>query len=215
MPILDNAVMLLPLCLLHIITGTSKSAYTSVGNQRKHKWRKPQYMKLRKACTSKNNPVLLAWYHIVPVLISSYLCCTSSAFSNTSSSTNTIKTMNNSKYHTFRRKYNITPIRKIINYNNKLLQLSRRNHRHPTCLTTDHKYKNNNKKPCPMIFDSDSIPIRVDNCCSRTLSGSLHDFDKTTLTSAATNMIITGFGDTETRITHTGTIIWNIHDDHG
>jgi hypothetical protein len=64
-------------------------------------------------------------------------------------------------------------------------------------------------------FDSDSVPIRVDNCCSQTLSGSLHDFDKTTLTPTTTNMTISDFSGTETKITHTGTIVWNIYDDHG
>jgi hypothetical protein len=66
-----------------------------------------------------------------------------------------------------------------------------------------------------MIFDSDSVPIRVDNCCSRTLFGSPHDFNKSTLTPTTSDITITGFGWTETRITHTGTIIWYIHDDHG
>jgi hypothetical protein len=66
-----------------------------------------------------------------------------------------------------------------------------------------------------MVFNSDSVPIRVDNCCSRTLSGSLHAFDKTTLTPTITNMTISVFSGTETKITHTGTIVWHIHDDHG
>jgi hypothetical protein len=64
-------------------------------------------------------------------------------------------------------------------------------------------------------FDSDSIPIRVDNCSSRTISGYKTDFVETTLQDVTTSMTITGFGNTQTSITHIGTIRWTILDDDG
>ena len=63
-------------------------------------------------------------------------------------------------------------------------------------------------------FDSDSVPIRIDNCCSRTISCSMKDFDTSTLTPTS-NQYIKGFGHTNTEITHTGTIIWKVRDDMG
>jgi hypothetical protein len=62
-------------------------------------------------------------------------------------------------------------------------------------------------------FDSDSVPIRVDNCCSRTISGYIDDFDPTTLKEATNDMKITGFGNTVTNIKYTGTLTWHITDD--
>lgn len=64
-------------------------------------------------------------------------------------------------------------------------------------------------------FDSDSVSIRIDNCCSRTISCSMKDFVADTMMPAANKQIIRGFGNTETIITHTGTIEWNIMDDEG
>lgn len=64
-------------------------------------------------------------------------------------------------------------------------------------------------------FDSDSVSIRIDNCCSRTISCSMKDFVADSLKPTDNKQIIRGFGNTETTITHTGTIAWNIMDDQG
>jgi hypothetical protein len=63
------------------------------------------------------------------------------------------------------------------------------------------------------VFDSDSFPIRIDNCCSRSISFSKQDFDVNTLVKAPLDMSIKGFGDTSTPIMHIGTIVWRILDD--
>lgn len=66
-------------------------------------------------------------------------------------------------------------------------------------------------------FDSDSVPIRIDNCCSRTLSFCKNDFDLTTFKEIPSDqkVVIKGFGNTLTTITHSGTISWHITDDNG
>jgi hypothetical protein len=80
--ILDNAMMLLPLCLLHITNPRSTYAFVS-------KRRKLSYMKSYKTSTSKSKNTLpaLSWYYVLPVLISSCIICVSSAFANTGRST--------------------------------------------------------------------------------------------------------------------------------
>jgi hypothetical protein len=216
--ILDNDVLLLPICLLHI--STPYLIHTPVGNSSTHKRGTPLHMQFRKRYKIKRSyHILRSWYDTLPILFSSYMVCVSLTLINTGTSTNVGTTTKRNVKIKFRRKCkNNKCLRKIITYNNQQKQqrLPLHDYRHQACLTTNHHYNNNNsKKPCPMIFDSDSVPIRVDNCCSRTLSGSLHDFDKSTLTPTTSDMTITGFGGTKTRITHTGTIIWRIHDDHG
>ncbi len=63
-------------------------------------------------------------------------------------------------------------------------------------------------------FDTDSYPIKIDNCCSRTISHVESDFMKNTL-QPVQNVWVKGFGNTKTRITHKGTICWKVLDDKG
>jgi Reverse transcriptase (RNA-dependent DNA polymerase)/GAG-pre-integrase domain len=62
--------------------------------------------------------------------------------------------------------------------------------------------------------DVDSVPIKIDNCCTRTLSFDVEDFDQNTLRSVQ-NVNIRGFGGKLSKITHSGTIQWKISDDVG
>jgi hypothetical protein len=55
-------------------------------------------------------------------------------------------------------------------------------------------------------FDSDSFPIRIDYCCSRTLSFFKKDFIENTFEPLHEQIIIKGFGNSLTPITHAGTI---------
>lgn len=64
-------------------------------------------------------------------------------------------------------------------------------------------------------FDSDSIAIRIDNCCSRSLSFDKLVFMEGTLRELETKTIIKGFGDSETPINQIGTLRWLIDDDSG
>jgi hypothetical protein len=69
--------------------------------------------------------------------------------------------------------------------------------------------------PAQVIWDTDSFPIRVDNCCTRTLTFEIKDFIPSTLQDV-TNKVVSGFvADTSTPITKMGTIRWNIMDDTG
>jgi hypothetical protein len=61
-------------------------------------------------------------------------------------------------------------------------------------------------------FDTDSYPIKVDNCCTQTISGYKEDFIPHTLRPIH-NKQVRGFGDTITKITHQGTIVWQMLDD--
>jgi hypothetical protein len=62
--------------------------------------------------------------------------------------------------------------------------------------------------------DADSAPIRVDNCCTRTISGDIRDFIEITLKSV-TKVQVKSYGGKLTKITHQGTIKWDIVDDAG
>jgi hypothetical protein len=64
-------------------------------------------------------------------------------------------------------------------------------------------------------FDTDSFPILIDNCCSRSLSHHKGDFIPGTIHDINQRVTIRGFGDTSTPILHCGTIKWSILDDHG
>jgi hypothetical protein len=66
-----------------------------------------------------------------------------------------------------------------------------------------------------MRFDSDSYYILIDNCCSRSLSFNEKDFISGSIRPLNTTNIIKRFGNSETTITHTGTISWNIIEDEG
>jgi GAG-pre-integrase domain len=211
--ILDNAIFLLPMFLTHMTSPCSM--YISTGTSR-------AYKRSTTTCSKRHKTKRLrSRYYTLPILFASYVTGVSSIQIDTGT-TNGTSVGSNTNRHVkpkFRRKCNnIKCLRYIIANNNQQKQhhSSLHDHKHQKCFTTNLQHHDNNvKKPCPMIFDSDSVPIRVDNCCSRTLSGSLHDFDKSTLIPTENDLTIKGFGGTETQITHTGTIIWHIHDDHG
>jgi hypothetical protein len=63
-------------------------------------------------------------------------------------------------------------------------------------------------------FDSDSSPIKIDNCCTQTISGYEKDFIPTTLCKV-NNLHVNGFGNSKTAITHQGNICWTVIDDVG
>jgi hypothetical protein len=65
-----------------------------------------------------------------------------------------------------------------------------------------------------VAFDTDSIPIKIDNCCTRTMSYSRADFIKGTLVPLQDKSVL-GFGASRTQITHMGTIRWKIADNNG
>ena len=74
-----------------------------------------------------------------------------------------------------------------------------------TCMSAsavDHAY----------AFDSDSFPISVDNCSSRTLTNSRKDFKPGTITPC--NISVTGISGT-VRCKLQGTVTWKIEDDQG
>jgi hypothetical protein len=50
-------------------------------------------------------------------------------------------------------------------------------------------------------FDSDSSPIKIDNCCTQTLSGFKEDFIQSTLKHVE-HLHVNGFGNTKTAISH-------------
>ncbi len=62
--------------------------------------------------------------------------------------------------------------------------------------------------------DSDSIPIRIDNCCTRSISYDREDFISDTLRPVH-KCFVKGFGGSMTPITHKGTIVWKMLDDTG
>ena len=83
---------------------------------------------------------------------------------------------------------------------------------HTTILsTTDKDDENALKHP---NFDTDSVPIKVDNCCTRTISFCREDFLEDTLTPVH-NKVVKSFSGTLTPITHEGTIQWWVSDDDG
>jgi hypothetical protein len=85
----------------------------------------------------------------------------------------------------------------------------------PKTQTTITAYSTANQGPAQVIFDTDSFPIRVDKCCTRTLSFEIIDFLPDTLVTV-TNKAVAGFvANTKTPITNIGTISWNILDDRG
>jgi hypothetical protein len=61
-------------------------------------------------------------------------------------------------------------------------------------------------------FDTDSIPVKVDNCCTKTMSGFESDFIKGTM-KVLVGVNVYGFADSKSQITHTGTIRWRTTDD--
>jgi hypothetical protein len=63
-------------------------------------------------------------------------------------------------------------------------------------------------------FDTDSVPVKIDNCCTQTMSGYLEDFIPSTLNKVS-NKHVHGFAKTRSVITHQGTVRWGITDDMG
>jgi GAG-pre-integrase domain len=63
-------------------------------------------------------------------------------------------------------------------------------------------------------FDTDSKPIKIDNCSTRTMSGCRGDFITDTLIPVH-NKSVRGYSGTQTPITHQGTIRWWVADDEG
>jgi hypothetical protein len=63
-------------------------------------------------------------------------------------------------------------------------------------------------------FDTDSKPIKIDNCSTRTMSGCRNDFITDTLIQVQ-NKSVRGYAGTCTPITHQGTIHWRVADDNG
>jgi hypothetical protein len=65
-------------------------------------------------------------------------------------------------------------------------------------------------------LDSDSLEIKMDNCCSKTLSGHKNDFIKGTLVPIK-NMVVQGYSATGEYdyVTHEGIIQWSVPDDDG
>jgi Reverse transcriptase (RNA-dependent DNA polymerase) len=62
--------------------------------------------------------------------------------------------------------------------------------------------------------DTDSFAIKIDNCCTQTMSGYRSDFIESTIKSISGQQVV-GFGKTKSDITHIGTVRWNIYDDSG
>ncbi len=62
--------------------------------------------------------------------------------------------------------------------------------------------------------DSDSVPIRIDNCCTRSISYNKHDFIESTLR-PVNQCYVKGFGGSITPITQKGTLAWKMMDDTG
>jgi hypothetical protein len=70
------------------------------------------------------------------------------------------------------------------------------------------------KNACSLRFDTDSVAIKIDNCCTRSMTYSKADFVSGTLVPVKGRKV-KGYCNTLTDITHQGTIKWCIADDHG
>jgi hypothetical protein len=64
-----------------------------------------------------------------------------------------------------------------------------------------------------MRFDTDSEPVKTDNCSTRTMSCSIHDFLPDTLRPVK-DKNLHGFGGSLIPISHQGTIKWSFIDDN-
>jgi Reverse transcriptase (RNA-dependent DNA polymerase)/GAG-pre-integrase domain len=85
-----------------------------------------------------------------------------------------------------------------------------KNEVHATSFSTMHI--GNGRKA--VVFDSDSKPIKIDNCSTRTMSCSINDFLPETMR-VVKNKNVHGYGGSVTPITHQGTIRWDLLDDRG
>jgi hypothetical protein len=63
-------------------------------------------------------------------------------------------------------------------------------------------------------FDTDSFSIKIDNCCSKCMSGKLQDFIPGSLCSIRPKLVI-GYESSHSYITQVGTIQWNVVVDIG
>jgi hypothetical protein len=63
-------------------------------------------------------------------------------------------------------------------------------------------------------FETDSYPIKVDNCCTQTITGYQKDFVEGTIKSVVGKQV-RGFGNKVSVITHQGTVRWDVYDDDG
>jgi hypothetical protein len=63
-------------------------------------------------------------------------------------------------------------------------------------------------------IETDSVPIKVDNCCTQTITGYESDFIPSTIRKVEDKQVC-GFGRSISKITHQGTIRWRVYDDHG
>lgn len=89
----------------------------------------------------------------------------------------------------------------------KKRQVLRKHHR-------AYQAKSNILKGSIRHFDTDSFPIRIDNCCTKSMSCYKEDFVPGTLKKCRTRMI-KGVGGIQVKIQLEGTILWHILDDNG
>jgi hypothetical protein len=61
-------------------------------------------------------------------------------------------------------------------------------------------------------FETDSVPIKVDNCCTQTITGFIEDFVPNTQRTV-NDKEVRVFGNTLNKITKQGTIKWTIYED--
>jgi hypothetical protein len=65
-----------------------------------------------------------------------------------------------------------------------------------------------------MIFDTDSKPVKIDNCCTKSMSCSMDDFVPNSL-KIDRNKNVHGYGGSLAPFAHQGTIQWSFKDDSG
>jgi hypothetical protein len=63
-------------------------------------------------------------------------------------------------------------------------------------------------------FYTDSVPIKVDNCCTQSLTGYMSDFLPDSIKTVVGKQV-RGFGITIIKITMQGTVKWEVFDDGG
>jgi hypothetical protein len=65
-----------------------------------------------------------------------------------------------------------------------------------------------------MCFDTDSYPIKIENCCTQSITSYKTNFVPNTIR-AVHDKQVRGFGDHTTKITHQSTVRWSILDNSG
>jgi Reverse transcriptase (RNA-dependent DNA polymerase)/GAG-pre-integrase domain len=107
----------------------------------------------------------------------------------------------------------------LLAYSNNSGTLAPGKHRQPVVEQVE-KYRTDacstmtNPSDQRICFDTDSVPIKIDNCSSRSMSFSRADFVTATL-KPVYNTSVTGYSGSKTPITHKGTIRWFVADDNG